>query len=165
MTGRKGETINRFRVFVFSWLMLIVGVALDAQQPSTPTPPTPPGLKSGNPTPGTPQPEPPNLADRMTLTGCVERGMEREPASAPSDTRFLLTQAQRKSVVPPDTGTSSGAARPAATKYRLRGIDSQLSPFVGAQVEISGELVSTDSKSDAEILLVEFVQKISSKCS
>jgi len=26
---------------------------------------------TGNPTPGTPQPDPPNLADRITLTGCV----------------------------------------------------------------------------------------------
>src|SRR5438552_17911011 len=49
-------------------LVAMSAVGLAAQQ----APPPPAGLKTGNPTPGTPQPEPPNLALRLTLAGCAQ---------------------------------------------------------------------------------------------
>jgi hypothetical protein len=48
--------------------------------------------------------------------------------------------------------------------YRLEGIDSQFSPFVGAKVEISGEIKSPAGAS-SPTLLVEFVRRIAAKCS
>ena len=146
-------------------------------QVPAPAPPAgpPPGAKSGNPTPGTPQPDAPTLADRITLTGCVQlarsesRGGATTDLNAPSDSKYLLIKAARKNVVPPGTGTSPAAAEPARPTYRLSGIDSQLSPFVGAAVEISGEILTSPAKGGGEgeppALLVEFVQKLSPKCS
>jgi hypothetical protein len=99
-------------------------------------------VAGGNPTPGTPQPDPPRLEDRITLTGCVEI-VSTAPAvdgNTVSEERFKL----------------SGAP----TTYRLAGIESQLSPFVGTKVEISGEVL----KRPVPTLQVEFVQKIAAKC-
>lgn len=132
-----------------------------------------PGSKTGNPTPGTPQPDPPNLADRVTVTGCLQSvpvaaGQKEAEAGEPSDTRFVLDKVERKTAVPPGTGTSSLAAAPVAQKLRLKGIASQLQPFVGAKVEISGEVVAPASgAAGAEqpaTIVVEFVQKLSSTC-
>jgi len=146
-------------------------IRVAAQQPS--------GSRTGNPTPGTPQPDPPNLADRVTVTGCVERSraQTRGPSAAaadpnnPSDARFVLVKAKRVNVVPPDTGTSAAAAGAASATYRLQALDSQLSSFVGSRVEISGEilashLASVSGAADAGIpvLGVEFVQKLSPAC-
>src|SRR5262245_49529271 len=108
-------------------VMLTVG--LSAQQ-------QPPNAKTGNPTPGTPQPDPPNLADRITVTGCVQAvppaaGQKGADPNEPTDSRFVLDKAERKNVVPPGTGTSGLAAAPAAASYRLKTIASQLMPFVG----------------------------------
>jgi len=136
------------------------------------------GSKTGNPTPGTPQPDPPNVADRITVTGCVERSRTqtggRSAAAAdpndPSDARFVLVKAKRVHVVPPDTGTSAAAAGAASETYRLRAIDSQLSPFVGTRVEISGEILAsragpaTSENASVPVLAVEFVQKQSPSC-
>jgi hypothetical protein len=141
-----------------------------AQQPS--------GSKTGNPTPGTPQPDPPNLADRITLTGCVQRASAQGggrsagavDANNPSDARFVLVKAERVNVVPPDTGASAAAAAAASQTYRLHGLDSQLSPFVGTRVEISGEVLpraasaAAGSKAIPPVLSVEFVQKLSPGC-
>jgi len=123
------------------------------------------GSKTGNPTPGTPQPDPPNLADRVAVTGCIESvpqaaGQKDDPGE-PSDNRFVLSDAARKTSLPPGTGTSSLAAAPLPQSLRLRGIASQLMPFVGARVELSGEILPrTGNESDRPpILQVEFVQK------
>jgi hypothetical protein len=154
------------------WRALIVifvawTIGLSAQQP--------PGSKTGNPTPGTPQPDPPNLADRITLTGCVQAAGEQtagRPAAAldsnsPSDSRFVLVKAERTGVVPAGTGTST-AASAASRTYRLNAIDSQLSPFVGTRVEISGEILPSPATeagaAKAPTLQVEFVQKLASGC-
>jgi hypothetical protein len=132
-----------------------------------------PGVRTGNPTPGTPQPDPPNLADRITLTGCVRRAegaapASATPASAPSDARFLLTNARKGPRVPPGTGTSPAATAPAAETYRLEALDSHLSAFVGVEVEISGEVKTPDADAPAgsgpPVLLVEFVQRIAATC-
>jgi hypothetical protein len=133
------------------------------------------GLKTGNPTPGTPQPDPPNLASRITLTGCVQRastaaagsGAAHDPG-APSDSRFVLTKVERKNVVP--DGTPAPAAAPASRSYRLYAIDSQLSPFVEALVEISGETEASGATSSGRTrtspptLHVEFVRRLASAC-
>jgi len=166
------------RVFVLSWpkasrivtvLVAVWTIGLGAQQP--------PGSKTGNPTPGTPQPEPPNLANRITLTGCVQTSSVENgqpPAAAieansPSDSRFVLVKAERLNVVPPDTGTSAATASAASRTYRLRAIDSQLSPFVGTRVEISGEILAAPARESGSVkaptLQVEFVQKLASSCS
>jgi hypothetical protein len=131
----------------------------------------------GNPTPGTEQPEPPSLADRVTVTGClqsapVRRGGSLDPptaptdANTPSDARFVLANAERVDRVPAGTGGSPATASASSRSYRLMGIESQFSPFVGTKVEISGEIkpaASSDAKS-TPTLIVEFVQKLASTC-
>jgi hypothetical protein len=129
---------------------------------------------TGNPTPGTPQPEPPKLADRVTLTGCVkpaatnggQGGADAADPNTPSNSRFVLTGAARQDIVPTGTGGSPLAGNTASRQYRLEAIDSQVSPFVGTKVEISGEIKAPapGSSQDPPTLLVEFVQKISATC-
>jgi hypothetical protein len=129
----------------------------------------------GNPTPGTEQPEPPDLADRITITGCLEavrRGGSLDPptspptdANTPSDTRFQLANAERIDRVPAGTGGSPAAASAASRSYRLMGIESQFSAFVGTTVEISGEIkpaAASDAKTPT--VIVEFIQKLASSC-
>ena len=105
-------------------------------------------INGGNPTPGTPQPEPPNIADRVTATGCVQLASKKDgkPAAVDGntviDSRYVLTAVG-------DAGKIT---------YRLKAIESQLSPFVGAKVEITGE------KKPKDVLLVEFVQKLAPTC-
>jgi len=154
-----------------AWLGLST-IPLGAQQPPLP------GTRTGNPTPGTPQPEPPNMADRIPLTGCIELADNKRAAGgataadpdSPSASWYMLTKAERKKVVPKGTGTSAAAAKLKSRTYRLNVIDSQLSPFVGTKVEISGEVEpstpSADSGADAKtpILQVEFVQKVAPTC-
>jgi len=131
---------------------------------------------TGNPTPGTAQPDPPNLADRITLVGCLQPVARRaDPsgsasatsasadANAPSSSRFELTNAERVDRVP--TGTGGSPATTVSSKtFRLEGIDSQFSPFVGAKVEVSGE-IKGPAASAPPTLLVEFVQRLAGKCS
>jgi hypothetical protein len=109
---------------------------------------------TGNPTPGTEQPAAPNIADRVTFVGCLqpvsgkgEASVSAEP-NAPSNSRFELTK------------VVSGSSK----IYRLEGIDSQFSPFVGSKVEITGE-VRAAAGANPPTLLVEFVQRITSRCS
>jgi hypothetical protein len=107
-------------------------------------------VSGGNPTPGTPQPEPPNVAERVTVTGCVERvSKDARPLAAVDgnavvDSRYVLITVEQ----------------PSKVRYRLEAIESQLSPFTGAKVEISGEPKDPGST----ILRVEFVQKLAATC-
>ena len=127
------------------------------------------GRLTGNPTPGTPQPDPPRLADRITLTGCVRwatangRGaVPTDELNAPSDSKFLLVNAAREERVPPGTGTSDAAKQSTRQMYRLSALNSALVPFVGSRVEISGEVEDRpagDGGSQAPILRVGFVQR------
>jgi hypothetical protein len=133
---------------------------------------------TGNPTPGTPQPEPPNVADRVTFVGCLQAVARRAEAStfatapadksasadsaaadpnAPSSSRFELTKAE----------SATPSSKVSGKTYRLEGIDSQFSPFVGAKVEITGEMKppSGAGQTAPPTLLVEFVQRIAAKCS
>jgi hypothetical protein len=123
---------------------------------------------TGNPTPGTAQPEPPNLADRVTFVGCLQpvRSSATTPvdSNTPSNSRFELAKAERVDRVPPGTGGSAPAASASAKTYRLEGIESQFSPFVGAKVEISGEIKKSASANPPTVI-VEFVQKLAAKCS
>jgi hypothetical protein len=161
------------RAFVSSWpkvqqtalvLAAAGSVGIAAQQP--------PGLKTGNPTPGTEQPAPPNLADRVTLAGCVQAVGASPGASdtnSPSDARFVLANAVREGAVPPGTGTSNVAPDPGKGNYRLLALESQLAPFVGAKVEVSGEILpSTPTAGDGDkktpTLQVEFVRKLAARC-
>src|SRR5215510_8118414 len=88
------------------------------------------GRLTGNPTPGTPQPDPPNLADRITVTGCVRwatangRGaVLADELNAPSDSKFLLVNAAREERVPPGTGTSDAAKQSTNETYRLSALN------------------------------------------
>lgn len=164
--------VDRARFCVVAALVAATAITLSAQQRG--------GLRTGSPTPGTPQPDPPNLADRITLTGCVERARpsNAKPApsatdpNTPSNSRYVLTNVERKNIVPPGTGTSSLAAARASATYRLNAIDSQLSGFVGAKVEISGAVLppngneaSGGASTGAPTLQVEFVQRLAKTCS
>jgi hypothetical protein len=132
---------------------------------------------TGNPTPGTAQPDPPNVADRMTLVGCLQRAA-RSGASAsaaadpnaPSNLRFELTNAEPANRVPPGTAPpadSSPASSASSKAYRLEGIDSIFSPFVGSKVEITGAIKppSKAEKGAPPTLVVEFLQRIARQCS
>jgi len=132
-----------------------------------------------SPTPGTPQPAPPNLTDRVTFTGCVraaeKAGSGSQPVATdpntPSDARYVLTNAERQNIVPAGTGGSGLAAKASSGTYRLEAIDAQLSPFVGAKVEISGQIKSASTPATSEarnsnpLLQVEFVQRLAGSCS
>ena len=129
---------------------------------------------TGNPTPGTAQPDPPNLADRVTFAGCLQSVTRRAEASAsadtpasadanaPSNARFELTRAERVDRVPAGTGGSPATASVSSKTFRLEGIDSQFSPFVGAKVEVSGGI--NVKSPGAPTLIVEFIQKLAAKC-
>jgi len=130
----------------------------------------------GNPTPGTAQPDPPNVADRITLTGCVQSAPGRTTSAVeentPSDTHFILTRAEIRNVTPAGTGGSPATASASGRAYRLEAIERQLSPFVGTRVEISGEikprpagLRGQGSGTSIPTILVEFVEKIAGACS
>jgi hypothetical protein len=129
----------------------------------------------GNPTPGTAQPDPPNLADRITLTGCVRAAPGRSTVAVdentPSDTRFILTNAERGDVAPPGTGGSAAATSASGRAYRLEAIESQLSAFVDTKVQLSGEVKprpegsrGQGSGTNIPTVQVEFVQKIAASC-
>jgi hypothetical protein len=129
---------------------------------------------TGNPTPGIEQPAPPNLADRVTVTGCLQRTSKNGTAGSSNvdsntvvDSRFELTGIERQGNVPADTGGSAIAAGAAGPTYRLAAIESQLSPFVGSKVEISGEILPRADQAPQAApptLQVEFVQKLSATC-
>ena len=126
-------------------------------------------ISGGNPTPGTTQPDPPNLADRITLTGCLQpapKGSTHgEPdANTPLSTRYVLTGAQRVNRLPPATGGSDLAKKTRSSTFRLEGIESQFSPFVNTKVEISGEVKLSSDGSVPPTLLVEFVQRLDPRC-
>jgi hypothetical protein len=128
------------------------------------------GRLTGNPTPGTPQPDPPNLADRITLTGCVRwaapdgRGAIPAPElDTVSASTFVLTNAARVTRVPPGTGTSDSAKKSASQTYRLSALNSALVPFAGGRVEISGEIddrPAADGAAPVPTLKVGFVQRL-----
>ena len=104
-------------------------------------------VTGGNPTPGTPQPDPPNVADRVTVTGCLQLAKD-APKATPDgntvvDSRYVLMSTEQ----------------PAKVQFKLAAIESQLSPFAGAKVEISGE-----PKAGSDVLQVEFIQKLAARC-
>jgi hypothetical protein len=121
--------------------MVAIAILLAAQIGGRP-------VSGGNPTPGTPQPAPPNVAERITVTGCVERAKgaptTRIDGNDVVDSRYVLTT----------------VATPSKVEYKLAAIESQLSPFVGSKVEISGEPKAAGST----VLHVEFVQRLASHC-
>ena len=130
-------------------------------------------VSGGNPTPGTAQPDPPNLGDRITVSGCLQTAAkskassETPDANTPSNAHFVLSSAQRVERIPPGTGGSELSAKTSSRSYRLEGIDSQFSPFVNTKVEISGEVkppATGETESSVPTLLVEFVQKTAPTC-
>ena len=157
----KGVTKRSSQVCVILVVSALTTLALSAQGT---------GRLTGNPTPGTPQPDPPNLADRITLTGCVRwaapdgRGsVAAQELNTFSSSTFVLTNAARVMRVPPGTGTSDSAKKSASQTYRLSAVNSALVPFAGARVEISGEIDDrppADGTVPTPILKVGFVQRL-----
>jgi hypothetical protein len=133
------------------------------------------GRISGNPTPGTPQPDPPKLADRITVVGCVRFASPQGRGAVPagelnsfSSSMFVLADAVREGRVPPGAGTSEAAKTAKSRSYRLAATNSALVPFAGAKVEVSGEIVANaqaDPGTQPPILQVGFVQRIAKTCS
>ena len=133
-------------------------------------------MNGGNPTPGTEQPAPPNLADRVTLTGCLQLASKSANAAGSSsaidgnaviDSRFALADAERQTNLPAETGGSPLTATETSRTYRLAAIESQLSPFVGTKVEISGEILPRAAASPPgapPTVQVEFVQRLGASC-
>jgi hypothetical protein len=128
------------RVFVGTAMAMLLGVAAAAQIGGRP-------ISGGNPTPGTPQPDPPDVANRITVTGCVElaKNAPRNEIDGNTviDSRYVLTSVEL----------------PSKLQYKLAGIESQLSPFTGAKVEVSGE-----PKAGTDVLQVEFIQRLAARC-
>jgi hypothetical protein len=172
LAGAYDATMKRSACVACFILATLASIA-HAQQPAAvapqrPAQPPPPAAKTGNPTPGTPQPEPPNIADRITVSGCLQLapGAGAAPSSAlttPANNRFVVSEAKKDGRVPPDTGTSSAAAASSATTYRLEALESQLSAFLDTRVEVSGEVKATSET--PPVLLVEFVRKLAPRCS
>jgi len=122
---------------------LVIAILLAAQIGGKP-------VSGGNPTPGTPQPDPPNVAARVTVTGCVERASKDAKPAAAVDGNVVMDSRYVLMTVEP----------PPKVRYRLSAIESQLSPFVGAKVEVSGEPKGPRNT----VLQVEFVQKLAAVC-
>lgn len=105
-------------------------------------------ISGGNPTPGTSQPAPPDVSSRVTVTGCVELAKNatsgKIDGNTVMDSRYVLTTSEQ----PPNV------------RYKLAAIESQLSPFAGAKVELSGE----PTANGGNVLRVEFVQKLAERC-
>ena len=128
--------------------------------------------RTGNPTPGTPQPDPPNLANRITLVGCVQRSTadttndQKVSQDTLSDSRYVLTNVTRRRVVPVGTGGSKLTKGQASRTYKLNAIESQLLPFLGGKVEISGELRPRppSERTNPPTVQVEFVQRLGATC-
>ena len=84
-------------------------------------------MSGGNPTPGTPQPDPPNLSDRITVTGCLQpapksaANSETPDPNTPSDARFVLSNAKRVDRLPPGTGGSPLAVEHQRLQLSTRG--------------------------------------------
>jgi len=55
------------------------------------------------------------------------------------------------------------ADEPPKVQYKLAAIESQLSPFAGMKVEMSGEPKSA-ARPGSVVLQVEFVQKLAARC-
>ena len=131
-------------------------------------------IVGGNPTPGTPQPDPPNLADRVTVTGCLQLSSRSAATTSGAvdgnaviDSRFALADAERQTNLPAETGGSPLTATETSRTYRLAAIESQLSPFVGTKVEISGEILPRAAASPPgapPTVQVEFVQRLGASC-
>ena len=93
---------------------------------------------------------PPSVADRITATGCVQLAKNAPKVSdgnAVLDSRYVLITADERPKV----------------QYKLAAIESQLSPFSGMKVEISGEPKST-VRAGRGVLQVEFVRKLAARC-
>ena len=120
--------------------------------------------RRGNPTPEVEQPPAPKIENRITVTGCVTRvGQAIDDPNAYSDTRFVLTNAKRENRGIAGAGTSDTAKAVAGNRFRLAGVDASFAPFVGTQVELSGEVIPP-SEGTGTTLKVLFLQKTAPKC-
>ena len=97
------------------------------------------GLGAQAPTSAQPPSAQPETSKSVTFSGCLEKAAPdaAAPAAAASAPAFILTNASPAGSGAVGTG---GAAKPAATKYRLDADDAKLSPHVGHKVEVTGTI-------------------------
>jgi hypothetical protein len=149
-----------------------IGVALQAQTPSTPTQ-----------TPSTS-----SNANKVTVTGCIQRASAQTPTgtsgtsgAAVPDTQFILANASAGTSTAGTSGTAnpSSSAMSTAPRYRLDdGAESKITPHVGHKVEITGTVDeqshptgsgatagATSSGAAAPKLKVDSIRMIASSCS
>lgn len=115
-------------------------------------------------------------ADRVTITGCVERA-DQMAGNAATTTVDSLSFVLIKSQPTGPTGTSGSQASTTADRsqsdrlYRLDGKQEELNPRVGQKVEISGTVTETPtapagatSSTNAPRLKVESVKMLEPTC-
>src|SRR5205814_4326580 len=111
---------------------------------------------------------PSSSADKVTVTGCIERssaspsstpgttgtsGTTSSPSSSSSSSKFILNTSPAGSGAAGTSGTTSTSSTPSASasasakSYQLDADDSQLTPHVGHKVEITGTVEGGSSSS------------------
>jgi hypothetical protein len=148
----------------------VVSVALQAQTPtSQPTP------SSSN-------------ANKVTVTGCVQRAISESPTGTSGvagalkpDTQFVLANASAGTATAGTSGTTtpSTSSMPTAPRYRLDDAEqAKIAPHVGHKVEISGTIDdamrssspsatpgATSTAAPAPKLKVDSIKMLASSCS
>ena len=128
---------------------------------------------TGNPTPGTAQPDPPNVADRgdhrgLSATGgSSSGGVPARGPNTPSNSRFELANAEPIERVPPGTGGST-ALRPWRVEQDLssrRHRQSVLAIRRRRRSRSRARSSRQQARKPPPTLLVEFVQRLAAKCS
>jgi len=122
-------------------------------------------LVAQQPPPPASSPSPATSADKVVVTGCIQRGIQSPvgttgaagAAAAADASKFLLTKA---------SPASDATATPKT--YRLDAEDSQLTAHVGHKVEVTGTLDAKPAPGDAAApskLKVASVKMIAASCS
>ena len=148
--------MKRIQSGVFAAIVCAAAVSVSAQ-----TPPTPPA--------GDTQPSY-GSANKITVTGCVERAKEGSTptgttgAAATDTTKFVLNNVAASATAPETAGTSGSAKASIESSYRLDAEDSKLSPHVGHKVEITGTVGEKAMGATAAKLKVDNVKMIAATC-
>lgn len=147
--------MKRIQSGVFAAIACAAAVSLSAQ-----TPTTPPAADQTQPSYG--------AADKITVTGCVERA---KPSDAPTGTsgaatdttKFVLNNVAASATAPETAGTSGSKAE-IASSYRLDAEDSKLSPHLGHKIEVTGIVEEKAMGATAAKLKVDSVKMIAATC-
>ena len=130
--------IRHFSFAIVAAAVAATSLAAQAPSGSTPSSTTPSASASASAT----------TADRVTVTGCIERADQiassaTNPTADPDSLQYVLVragEAGNSSAAPAPTGTTGTAGGGAESRvmYRLSGDQQKLNPHVGHKVEIVG---------------------------